>query len=198
MKTRSFHRPGFFLLALLSLCLPLTGCGSSDGAFEGSGSSRTTVSGSTSVGGSRTLNLTANRDSIALGDTVLVNAVLTCSVVDGNQCFGTAAAPFFSARPASTTDGSEADLDLVINYTVSSAGTISQTTSTFKLAKGKLEDTSTPKIEFRLGASAGFISFPVTLTGVQTGKAIVTAQSLDAVSSIIIDVFDGKSVIFPK
>ncbi|GEM_PF-2118351 len=169
------------------------GCGSvSNESSGGDGSSSTTVGGSTSVGNNVTLNVTSNRNSMEVGDVALINVRVSCTQQVGNTACvsNTNGDFFFSASPINATDTSQSDFNIIANYTNSGQGTLSQATDTITLAAGTRADaTASPPVAVVLGASTSAATFTVSVTGANPGSSVFTAQSFDAIASLVIDVF---------
>jgi hypothetical protein len=168
------------------------GCGSvSNESNGGDGSVSTTVGGSTSVGTDVTLNVTSNRSSMKVGDLALINVEVSCTAqVGNNTCVTDGTNFFFSANPINSNDTSQADFSIVANYTNSGEGTLSQVTNTLTLGAGTRADaTASPPVAVVVGASTSAAFFTVTVTAVSPGSSVFTAQSFDAVASLVIDVF---------
>jgi hypothetical protein len=170
------------------------GCGSvSNESSGGDGSSSTTVGGTTVVGTNRTLNVTSNRNTIKVGDQALVTIRVSCSSSLSSDCIINSGGNLvFAALPTEfqTSDGAtQSDLNIIANYATSAETTISQTTDTFTLAGGtRADSTASPPSSVIPGTTASVINFTVTLTGTSTGSSVFTAQSLDSIASIVVDV----------
>ncbi len=170
------------------------GCGSaSNEANGGDGSISTTVGGTTVVGTNRTLNVTSNRNTIKVGDQALVTVRVSCSSSLSSDCIINSGGNLvFAALPTEfqTADGAtQSDVNIITNYATTNEATISQTTDTFTLAAGtRADSTASPPTSVVPGSTASVINFTVTMTGANPGSAVFTAQSLDTIASIIVDV----------
>ncbi|MFQ5443291.1 MAG: hypothetical protein ACE5EK_01620 [Nitrospinales bacterium] len=154
----------------------LAGCGNvTSESTSTNGSTTTTVGGSTSVGASRTLDLTTNRDTITVGDQALIT--VTATNTDGSN---------FQA-------GTTSDLKIIFNYAISQQAELGETTDELILKKGTPATATTAAIP---GESASAIIDTVVITGAEVGSAIFTAQSLDAIATLVIDVIsDNQSAL---
>lgn len=185
---------GIALLALLMVGV-VSGCGSvKEEASGGDGSETSTVGGSTVVGGDRTINITTNRDSISVGDTALITTTVSCTTSASSNCIlDSGGSLVFAALPTEfqTGDGApQAATNITANYSISPAATISATTSTLTLAEGtRADSTASPPASVIPGSTATAVVFTVTLTGAKTGTAIFTAQALDTIGSLLLNVF---------
>lgn len=191
------------LLAVLGLFLGLfwivAGCGDAvKESTTNTGSSTITVGGTSVTGEFVKLDISANRTKIAKGDQVLITVVASCAKVSISCPITSGGTPLFSAHPTSDNDTSTSDLTLSINYGVTSAGTISKSSDSFKLSGGTAATITSGVVTTpaKLGQTASSISFSNTLTGASDGAAIVSAQVLNTTASIIIDVANNASVIF--
>jgi len=170
------------------------GCGSvSNDANGGDGSVSTTVGGTTVVGTNRTLNVTSNRNSIKIGDQALITIRVSCSSSLSSDCIVSSGGNLvLAALPTEfqTGDGAaQSDLSIIANFATSAEATLSQTTSTLTLATGtRADSTASPPTSVIPGNTTSFASFTVTLTGASPGSAVFTAQSLDTIASIVVDV----------
>lgn len=173
----------FLPIVVLFIIGWLAGCGTvTTESEDANGSTTTTVGGSTSVGASRTLELTTNRDTITVGDQALITVTATNS--DGS---------IFQATPASSTDRSASDLKIIFNYSITQQAELGEDTDELILLKGTAATDTTAAV---LGESASAVIDTVVLTGKEVGSAIFTAQSLDAIATLVIDVIsDNQSAI---
>lgn len=191
---RSTRHWGIALL-LFFLTGTVFGCGSvSDEATGIDGSAVSTVGGTTVVGGDRTINLTTNRNSIAVGDTALVTLTLSCSTATSLNCIQNSGGELvFAALPTEfqTGDGApQQATEINVNYSITPAATLSATSSVFTLAAGtRADSTASPATSVIPGNTATEIVFSITLTGARTGTAILTAQALDTIATLLLKVF---------
>ena len=184
----------FFIISFAAMAGFYYGCGSvSNEGSGGDGSVSTTVGGTTVVGANRTLNLTSNRNTIKVGDQALVTVRVSCSSSASADCIiSNAGNLVFAALPTEfqTGDGAtQSDLNIIANYATSAESTLSQATDTFTLAAGtRADSTASPPTSVVPGATASVINFTVTLTGASPGSSVFTAQSLDTIASLVVDV----------
>jgi len=173
----------------------VSGCGSVKNEGKGGdGSMTTTVGGTSVVGGDRTINLTTNRNEIAVTDTALITVSITCTSSASADCITNSAGQLvFAAQPTEFQTGNGAPqkaTNIIANYSISPAATLSQATDTLTLAAGtRADSTASPPKSVIPGATASEVIFSVTLTGAKTGSALFTAQSLDTIASLIVKVF---------
>ncbi|MFQ5716038.1 MAG: hypothetical protein ACE5GQ_02940 [Nitrospinales bacterium] len=191
-------------LSILFLLILFNGCGSvQEEAKGGDGSSTTAVGGATVVGTNTTINVTTNRRQIKVGDNALITVTVSCSQAGAGGCILNSAGQLvFAALPTEfqTGDGApQAALVITSNYSVTAPATLSVTTDSFTLAAGiRADSTATPPKPVIPGSTAISIVFTVTLTGVNPGSAIFTAQSLNTIATLVIDVVgNATSVINP-
>lgn len=194
MKRKAEIFRWFFIILLAASAGFYYGCGSvSNESNGGDGSVSTSVGGTTVIGTNRTLNVTSNRNTIKVGDQALVTVRVSCSSSLSSDCIISGAGNLvFAALPTEfqTTDGAaQSDLNIIANYATSAEATLSQATDTLTLAGGtRANSTASPPTSVVPGNTASFVSFTVTLTGASPGSAVFTAQSLDTIASIIVDV----------
>lgn len=191
-------------LSIAFLLILLNGCGSvREEAKGGDGSSTTAVGGATVVGTNTTLNLTTNRRQIKVGDSALITVTVSCSQAGSGGCILNSAGQLvFAARPTEFQTGNDApqsELIITSNYSVTAPATLSVVTDSFTLAAGiRGDSTVTPPKAVVPGATALSVVFTVTLTGVNPGSTIFTAQSLNTIATLVIDVVgNAVSVINP-
>jgi hypothetical protein len=194
MKLKAEIFRWFLIIPLAASAGFYYGCGSvSNDANGGDGSVSTTVGGTTVVGTNRTLNITSNRNTIKVGDQALVTVRVSCSSSLSSDCITSSGGNLvFAALPTEfqTGDGAaQSDLNIIANFATSGEATISQTTSTLTLATGtRADSTASPPTSVVPGNTSSFVSFTVTMTGASPGSAVFTAQSLDSIASIVVDV----------
>lgn len=197
---RTFKLMGATLAVFLATFLAAGGCGSNKNS-SGNGSTASTVGGTSVTGDLVKVDLTTNSTKINKGGAALVNVHITCSrisavcpITDSNSV------PVFSATPINSTDTSANSLTITATYSINAPATISPSSGTITLAAGTgaiAAAGNTPAVLAKLGATTPSVDFPVTVTGVSTGSAILTIQVYSTIASIVIDVAASvNSVLF--
>lgn len=205
MRIEKIIRYRWIALAIAVLALwAFQGCGSAkQESSGGDGSSSSTVSGSTSSGGIATINVTTNRNSIKVGDTALVEIIVTCSKETAQICIKNSSGTIvFYAQPTEfqTADFSaeQRALDIPISYSTSkefvvgdsSGATAQGGTSTITLSAGT-RSSSTASVG--PGQTLQKAVFSLHIRGNSVGSGIFTVQSFDAIASLTIDVFKAAT-----
>lgn len=207
MKVRSKTTLLISALLIAVSLLAYLGCGSAkDAAQSQSGSSSITVGGSSTTGSLVKVALSSNRSTINVGDQAQITVNVSCATtggISGGACIRNSSGTLvFAASPNEFQTGNDApQTSLTVNstYTVSSAGTLSTSSSSLTLAAGtRANSTASPAVSLIPGATSSNIIFSFTLTGAKTGSAIVTASVLDTIASVVVDVISGSSSLIFK